>query len=324
MKRLLLPVVLVMCTAWSVLAAAPGKDREPVKVFLLAGQSNMEGQGVVSMDHPEYYNGGRGNLVNVMKDPQKAHLFRHLKDADGNWVVRDDVKISFRDRSGGLTIGYTGYGGDSHIGPELQFGHVVGDYFREPVWLIKTAWGGKSLFEDFRPPSSGGETGKYYKLMIKEIHTALDNMEKLFADLAGRGWEIAGFVWMQGWNDMCTPQAIPEYADNLVNLVKDLRKEFNSPDMPVVIGELGNGGPDARGNMAAFRKAQKAGTERIKNAAFVITHDFARAPEQSPNKGHGHHWFGNAESYFLIGDALGKAMIKLIEAPRTGTEADNR
>ena len=39
------------------------------KVFLLAGQSNMQGQGVVDMDHPKYYNSGKGNLVNTMSDP---------------------------------------------------------------------------------------------------------------------------------------------------------------------------------------------------------------------------------------------------------------
>ena len=48
---------------------------------------------------------------------------------------------------------------------------------------------------------------------------------------------------------------------------------------------------------------------------FVETHDFVRKPEDSPNPGHGHHEFGNAETYFLVGDALGKGMIKLLTAP---------
>jgi len=287
--------------------------KSPIKVFILAGQSNMEGQGVVSMDHPRYYNSGKGNLVNTMKDPNKAHLYKHLKDRKGEWIVRDDVKITFRDRSGGLTIGYTGYGGSSHIGPELQLGHVIGDYFKEPVLLIKTAWGGKSLYQDFRPPSSGGKVGRFYKLMLKDIHKALNNMEKNFPDLAGREYEVAGFVWMQGWNDMCDTKAILEYDKNLINLVNDLRKEFKLPNLSVVIGELGNGGPEARGNMAAFRKAQKKGAEQIDNTVFVITHDFWRDPQQSPNVNHGHHWCGNAESYFLIGDALGKGMIRLLK-----------
>ena len=33
-----------------------------IHVFLLAGQSNMQGQGVVDLDHPQYYNGGKGTL----------------------------------------------------------------------------------------------------------------------------------------------------------------------------------------------------------------------------------------------------------------------
>jgi hypothetical protein len=156
--------------------------------------------------------------------------------------------------------------------------------------------------------------------MIEDVRKALDNMEKNFPDLAGRKYEMAGFVWMQGWNDMCTPEAIPEYADNLVNLAKDIRKEFDSPNLPVIVGELGNGGPDAKGNMAAFRKAQKEGAERIKRAVFVITHNFARPAEESPNTGHGHHWFGNAESYFLIGDALAKAYIELIDPKHAHTD----
>jgi len=56
--------------------------------------------------------------------------------------------------AGGVSIGFTGYGSMNsrhHIGPELQIGHRLGNYFKEPVLLIKTAWGGKSLYKDFRP-----------------------------------------------------------------------------------------------------------------------------------------------------------------------------
>lgn len=91
----------------------------PVKVFILAGQSNMEGQGVVSMDDPHNYNGGKGNLVWSMKYSKSAEKMKHLKNEKGEWVVRDDVRISFKIndkvRKGGLTVGYTGYGGSSHI-----------------------------------------------------------------------------------------------------------------------------------------------------------------------------------------------------------------
>ena len=282
----------------------------PIKVFILAGQSNMEGHGVVSMDGENDYNSGKGNLVWSMENSKSAGKMKPLKNEQGEWVVRDDVRISFKVgdnvREGGLTVGYTGYGGNSHIGPELGFGLVVGDHYKEPVLLIKTAWGGKSLFVDFRPPSSGGEVGPFYTKMVEEVRAALTALED-------QKYEIAGFVWQQGWNDMCTKDAIPEYADNLVNLAKDIRQEFKLPDMPIVVGELGNGGPVADGDMFEFRNAQEEGTRRIKNAVFIKTTNFARPPELSPNPGHGHHWFGNAESYFLIGDALGEGLIQLLQ-----------
>ena len=124
------------------------------------------------------------------------------------WVERDDVTIWYKRRDevrqGKLTVGYTGYGGSSHIGPELQFGHVVGDALEEPVLLIKTAWGGKSLHVDFRPPSAAGETGPFYTQMIEEVHEALRS-------LGDRPYALAGFVWMQGWNDMIDPHSIIIY-----------------------------------------------------------------------------------------------------------------
>ena len=291
------------------LSAGHAMADQPIKVFILAGQSNMQGQGVVDMDHPEHYNHGKGNLVWSMKHSKFKDQMKHLRDAKGNWADRDDVRISYKvkgkTRSGKLTIGYTGYGGSTHIGPELQFGHVVGDAFDEPVLLIKTAWGGKSLHKDFRPPSAAGETGAYYTQMVEEINEAL-------AELKGKDYELAGFIWQQGWNDMVSKEATAEYAKNLVLLAKDIRAEFESPKLPFVVGELGNGGPARpHSGMEAFRDQQRVGTVQIKNAVFVETASFARPAELSPNTGHGHHWFGNAESYFLVGDALGKAAVKM-------------
>lgn len=291
----------------------------PVPVFILAGQSNMQGQAVVDLDHPEYYNGGRGTLQALIHDPAQAKRVGHLQDANGNWVVRDDVWVSYQTptaiKRGGLGIGYTGYDGHHHFGPELQFGHLVGNAYKEPVLLIKTAWGGKSLFKDFRPPSAGGETGPYYLQMIREIKTAMQTSENDFPALRGRELNLAGLVWMQGWNDMGDEAARAEYATNLFHLINDVRREFRSPWLPVVIGELGNGGETSNESMNEFRQAQATVAKRPEfsgSVGFVKTTPFARAADQSPNVGHGHHWFGNAESYFLIGDGLGASMLQMV------------
>jgi hypothetical protein len=293
---------------------------QTTQVYVLAGQSNMQGHGVVEMDHPQHYNGGKGNLVWSMQHSTSKDQMQHLRDGDGKWAEREDVtiwhKVKGNVRRGPLTIGYTGYGGRSHIGPELQFGHVVGDAHEAPVLLIKTAWGGKSLYEDFRPPSAAGDTGPYYMKMVSEVREAL-------ASLKDQPYELAGFIWQQGWNDMVTKAAVPEYAHNLELLAKDIRAEFESPDLLFVVGELGNSGPAKPGSgMDKFRQAQREGTAHIDNAVFVETAAFARPAELSPNTGHGHHWFGNAESYFLVGDALGKAAIKMSLRKSSSLPAD--
>ena len=107
---------------------------------------------------------------------------------------------------------------------------------------------------------------------------------------------------------------MPEYEQNLVNFIHDVRKDLKAPQLPFVIGELTGPWVQAPGEWATLREAQAAAAARSEfqsTVVFVETHDFVRKPEDSPNPGHGHHEFGNAETYFLVGDALGRAMKSL-------------
>ena len=161
--------VLILLSAASLVGAA-GAVKGPVKVFILAGQSNMEGHGIIPLDVKR--NQGKGSLEYLVKDPAADRRFKGLVDGDGRWVVRDDVWIWYLGRKGGLTVGYGAR--EDRIGPELQFGRVVGDYFGNQVLLIKIAWGGKSLAKDFRPPSSGGEVGPYYQKLLEHTRDESD------------------------------------------------------------------------------------------------------------------------------------------------------
>ena len=312
--------ITTLITTFTFVLTAMTAAARPVKVFILAGQSNMEGQAVVDLEGKDY-NGGRGTLATLLRDPAKGAMFKHLKDAQGRWTVRDDVWVRYqRERgpllAGPLGLGFSVYGDAHHFGPELQFGHVLGDHFENQVLLIKTAWGGKSLFKDFRPPSSGGEVGKYFTLMIAQVREALANLETEFPGYHGGGYEFVGFVWYHGWNDGVNPKTgVVQYETNLVNLIRDVRKEFNAPKLPVVIGELTGPWVVAPPEWTKLRQAQAAAAARPEfagNVVFVPTHEFVRPPGDSPHPGHGHHEFGNAETYFLIGDALGKGMKELL------------
>ena len=286
-----------------------------LKVFLLAGQSNMEGQAVVDLDHPDHYNGGRGILTTVLDDPRSAADFGHWRDADGSWVTRDDVFVHYQPergplKTGPLSIGYAGYEGRHHFGPELEIGWQLGEHFDEPVLLIKTCWGGKSLMNDFRPPRSGGQVGPFYLKMIQSYRAAIESLDEHFPGLAGMKPELAGFIWFQGWNDMFTDGGLEAYEENLANLILDLREALDVPELPFVVGQTGNADNP---KLWAAQKAVPLRREFRNEARYVPTRAHLRKPEASPNQGHGHHWFGNAESYLLIGEGMGRAMVTLQE-----------
>ncbi len=336
----LLATAFVVSWPCALLHGAPADTHKPVKVFILAGQSNMEGKAKVSL------------LEYQVAQPATRALFKHLQK-DGKWLERDDVWVKFLDRKGKLTVGY---GSPKCIGPELEFGFVVGDRYEEQVLLIKTAWGGRSLWRDFRSPSAGmpaaavlekmlaeqqkrkPETtladikkpfGASYRAMLEEVHSTLANLKTLFPDYAGQSWELAGFIWFHGWNDMINRDYTAEYTTNLTHFIRDVRKDFKSPRLPFVIGQMGVDGTNANANIQRFKAAQAAVmnlAEFSGNVALVKTDVFwdqeadavfrkgwreHREEWDKVGSDYPYHYLGSARTLCAIGKALGEAFLKL-------------
>lgn len=343
------------------LAGALSADEpQTVKVFILAGQSNMEGKAPNTL------------LEHQATDPKTRDLFSHLRK-DDKWIVRDDVFVKFFDRKGGLTIGY---GSPDRTGAELEFGTVMGDHFAEPVLLIKTAWGGRSIVKDFRPPSAGlpsdeklqaeleqaqkrvrenneknkktdppptlddikNPYGASYREMLAEVKTTLENYETLFPALKGKKPEITGFVWFQGWNDQYGGQ--DEYQSNLTHFIRDIRRDLTAPQLPIVIAAMGqNGSKPAQGAMLTIQNAQLAmndvpefhgnvktfRTDLLvdKAAEELYPHWKERFEEWKLTGGdHPYHYLGSAIWFNRIGKAMGDTMLELIAIQVA--EADKR
>ncbi|MDP6544340.1 MAG: sialate O-acetylesterase [Phycisphaerae bacterium] len=261
---------------------------------------------------------GNGDLEAVAKREGK---FPYLVDAKGAWTVRNDVYLEdARLGKGGSPLSATSNG--KTMGPELGFGHVLGTFHDEQVLLIKTAQGNRALGFDFRPPSSGRNApdNKFeaieYKLMIEGVRKTLDNIDKVVPGYKGQGYQIAGFVWFQGHKDSYTPALIVEYEKNLVNLINDVRKEFKAPKLPAAVATIGFGGHNMQDKFVRIWKAQMAVGDAKKHPEFAGTvtsvdiRDFWREIDESP-KGEDYHYNRNAETYMLIGDALGRAMVRL-------------
>jgi hypothetical protein len=302
----------------------------PVRVFILAGQSNMQGKA-----RAEIGNGGMNGAIGSLRylvnnDPAN---YGHLVNPNGTWATRSDVRIKYNTANssgavtvwGDLTVGYGDVGNlsssDPRLGPELGFGNVMGDFFDDPVLLIKEAWGGKSLAVDFRPPSSGGVTGEYYTKILNDVADVLNNLSTYFPGYHGQGYKLEGIAWHQGWNDRVNQGFNDEYEQNLVHFIKDIRQDLGVPKLPFVVASTGMSGWNethhrALSLMAAQAAIVDAGTypEFVGNVGFVETRDFWRDSSVSPAN-QAYHWNQNSETLYLIGKGLGDEMALLVPEP---------
>jgi alpha-galactosidase len=300
----------------TLLAYAPLTYAQPLQVFLLAGQSNMQGHAQVR------------TFEHIGMDPATKPMLDEMLSADGSPRVLDRVWISSvgcadHEQTGKLTTGFGASQNGPKIGPEYTFGITIEKYVQGTILLIKTSWGGKSLNTDFRSPSAGPyefnetqlanfrkqgkdieamraekqmATGVNYRLMIEHVRHVLSDIKRVVPDYdASKGFELAGFVWFQGWNDMVDGSTYPQrdmpggydaYSHAMAHFIRDVRKDLNAPQLPFVIGVLGVNGPVSeygadqlryKGIHQNFRNAMAAPAalpEFQGNVAAVLTEKF--------------------------------------------------
>ncbi|MEM7010048.1 MAG: protein kinase, partial [Verrucomicrobiota bacterium] len=228
---------------------------KPLKVFILCGQANMLGSAHVS-------------TMNAMRlNPTTKPILDAMRDANGEPVVLDQVWISAingnqSEKTGQLTAGFGERRGGPRFGPEYTFGIYAQQLLNEPILIIKVTDGGVSLDGGFRPPSAGAPTNnetkpedvsRHYRLLIDHVRNVLADPKRVYPNYdAAAGYELAGFVWMQGWNDMVNrviypqrgrPDGYDSYSDLLAQFIREVRKDLSAPQMPFVIGVMGVGGP---------------------------------------------------------------------------------
>lgn len=316
----------------------PADKRLPFKITYLTNQANGLGW-IARTDIP-------GTLSTVVKEGRK---FPYLLDDRGNWVERKDVWYKGVVTAGANKWLSVGCGaGSNSIGPELGFGHIVGNHHDEPVLILKASQGNRSLGWDYLPPGSKSfehegsiyagykdspsrwekgtkpkpinwYAGKQYDDCFREAHKVLNNFDETFPQWKGRGYEVAGFVWWQGHKDGGEPYA-SRYEQNLVHLIKTLRKEFDAPTAPCVLATIGFDGWQMKGPHKIVAEAQLAVSgdkgkypEFRGNVLTVETRGFWRDVDASP-RNQGFHYNQNAETYMLVGEALGTGMLKLLQA----------
>jgi len=321
--RLLLALSLLGLLASLSSAQQPGKS--PVKIYLLVGQSNMLGYGTIEP----------GETTNTLRhivenDPKKE--FQSFIEEDGSWTERSDVWIHM-DQGFGRVI-YSGlkpgYGGSkSNIGPEFAFGQKMGDAHDGQVLIIKTSWGGKSLGNDFLPPSIGkypkpikpGNPGFYYHEILRIVKDVTENIKTYFPDYQGQGVELAGLCYHQGWNDQYGGLD-EKYEENFIAFINDIRSAkygLGVPNLPIVIASSGMITKESLIKQAQLLMGDTSKYPQFKGNVAVIDTDKPYGPEKlqflfdaenSPAKQE-FHWNRNARTHLNLGFAMAAEMPKL-------------
>lgn len=230
--------IITCCVAVSMsifLANAPASAA--TRVYVLAGQSNMMGQ---------------GSLVSELPSPYG--------------VTQTDVKFWSNNQwvplAGGFGVSA------SEFGPEVSFGYNIRRaYPNDDIYLVKYAVGSTNLINDWNPAGGGKEC---YKGLTSTVNAAMK-------DLADAKPTIAGMLWMQGESDALTGSYAPanapqQYAANLTAFIQQVRIDFNTPNMPFVLGRIR---PDwgAADNNALVRAAEETVPGQVGNATWVNTDD---------------------------------------------------
>mmetsp|Transcript_2674 Transcript_2674/g.5729 ORF Transcript_2674/g.5729 Transcript_2674/m.5729 type:complete len:406 (+) Transcript_2674:192-1409(+) len=347
------------------------QDNAPIPVFVLVGQSNMVGHGILSeidestgqeknatlkwlatnvpdqfgmlleddgdLYHSVAINHDDGASVRWERIGKPIRSKQKQPMQNAKWKTRQDVLVACNSRSvddlsphttdhgklqAGFCAGDPGQEGQQ-VGPELGFGWAIGDALstnesgnQSKALLLKIACGGKSLAVDFRPPSSGGEVGTFYTSMIAMINNTLADIGNIYPNEVGRSFQLAGFAWHQGRNDGCDDKMAKEYETNLANLIRDVRKDLYAPNLPFAVAATG---------MVGFTEQSERRKEVIEaeldvskypefegNVVSVDTRPFARDPSPASPTDFIYHWNSNAESYWLIGQNLGRSIMNII------------
>ncbi|MEJ6700343.1 MAG: M60 family peptidase N-terminal accessory domain-containing protein [Akkermansiaceae bacterium] len=352
-----------------------GVTNQPVKIYIMSGQSNMVGIGYVN----EPLNGNPGSLAGITKVDNK---FPNFIDNAGDWTERKDVWYEGVISATAKKWLSAGCGASAdRLGPELGFGHILGEHHSAPVILLKSSIGNRSLSWDYCPPGTpqftwnDGTTdwtyagygdspdrwvtgttpvpinwyaGKQYDdclqdeadwapaggTPVENVVDILDNFATKFPQYAAQGFEIAGYVWWQGHKDQSEPHA-SRYGPNMANFIKKTRDYYESrypsntsPDAPFVLGTVSfdggwnNTSPGflavANGQLSVSGESGNY-PEFAGNVLTIETRSYWREVADSPGV-QGFHYNNNAETYTLVGDALGRGMVNLLNGNAPGLD----
>ncbi len=248
----------VFCSAQS--------NSRPVKLFILGGQSNMDGCGV-SEELPAKY------LVH----PENTMTWDNSKQL---WVTLG--KDSFAEKRKGK------------FGPEIAFSHLLARKFPDyTIAIVKTSAGGTKLWKHWLPEQP------MYSRFLKNMENALQQLKD-----SGVVTEVCGMLWMQGESDAETIEWANAYENNLKILFDDVRKQTKKDDLPIVMGRISIGllreTPWSFDFAETVQKAQEKVASADKNVFIINTNKLKTLKDNTHFNSEAQLWLGTKMGKIMI------------------------
>lgn len=210
-------------------AQVPSETIKKKKVFLLAGQSNMEGRA----------DGGKLTIedkARLEKAGQNVTLFYNRQPVTPLQLSTPKKYIQKK------------FGLEYNFGPEVFFGiNLAEKYPDEEFIFIKRSQGGTSLYGCWNPNWTEEKATQMRELKKPKLYfDFIAYAKEVLTNYDSSEYEIAGMLWVQGESDSGTKngkgtEPSETYGENLRNLIAGVRKEFNKPDLPFMLFQVGGG-----------------------------------------------------------------------------------
>ncbi|MFQ5734075.1 MAG: sialate O-acetylesterase [Planctomycetaceae bacterium] len=330
---------------------------KPVQVYILLGQSNMVGAGKIkprrgkaegSLEHAvkqkklyPYLVDDAGNWT-VRKDVRNVRVMGSGGSGARTRLFNNEW-MTIKGRSIGPEIGIGHNVGHATDAPVLILKSCIGN--RSLGWdllppgseryefkmkdrksgelktYVYPAYNDKIRYTHWekgtvpKPPKHNWHAGLQYEGDVARAKKVLSELDKYYP--GAKKYEVAGFFFWQGDKDRYNAGHAGRYEKNLVQFIKQLRKDFNAPKAKFVCATLGQTkkGSARNENEKKILEAQlavdgKTGKypEFKGNVATVYTHPLSKGGASNS------HYGGNAETYMNVGEAMGRAMVELLKA----------
>ncbi len=284
MIRFAAALLLFVVVLFAAATAEAGDD--VLRVFVFAGQSNMDGADAHAREIdaiPTFVGAGQ---------PQPKVRYWYMvgptapENGSGGWVPLAPTKNR------------------QLVGPEITFARKVTTEISAPIAIIKSSWGGTTLAHDWNPDEPSDK--RLYERTLTMVRTALAELDRQKIR-----YRLEGFVWHQGENDMLNRDLMTGYGERLTAFIARFRTDLGAPELPWFVGEIsdkGIWGLDHRRNMQVVRAQQRQVAVGDPHVWFVATSHLAFAVMGS---GQPHYHFGT-EGQLQHGEAYARAYLKSV------------